>query len=255
MIRVSEHFYSLQGEGPTTGVPSVFLRLQGCNFMCGGIGTEKDGELHNGAKWRCDTIEVWTKGKHYTNEELYELFLDNGYVNHLEWGAHLVVTGGEPLLQEDGIAQFIDYFVNRAKFMPFIEVETNASIVPKNLFSVVSQWNLSPKLASSGVTMDKRYVEDALTYFAGASRALHRNNPINITFKFVVSCEEDYQEIKEMFVDRFNINMDSLMLMPGGDTQELLSVTRPLVAEICKKYRHVFSDRMHISIWDKKTGV
>ena len=60
---VSEYFYSIQGEGKTMGVPSVFIRLTACNLMCGGRGTEKDFKLHNGATWRCDSIEVWRKGK------------------------------------------------------------------------------------------------------------------------------------------------------------------------------------------------
>jgi len=61
-IRISEHFYSLQGEGKTMGVPAIFVRLQACNLLCGGYGTQKDGKLHDGATWRCDTLDVWTKG-------------------------------------------------------------------------------------------------------------------------------------------------------------------------------------------------
>ena len=60
-LAISEVFYSIQGEGKTVGIPSVFVRLGGCNLMCGGMGTQFDGELHNGAEFRCDTIEVWMK--------------------------------------------------------------------------------------------------------------------------------------------------------------------------------------------------
>jgi hypothetical protein len=62
-LAISEVFYSIQGEGITTGTPSVFVRLGGCNLMCGGMGTQFDNELHNGASWRCDTIEVWMKAQ------------------------------------------------------------------------------------------------------------------------------------------------------------------------------------------------
>ena len=53
-IRVSEYFYSIQGEGLTVGVPAVFLRLQGCNLDCGS----------SGGSWVCDTEAVWNKNIH-----------------------------------------------------------------------------------------------------------------------------------------------------------------------------------------------
>lgn len=58
-IAISEDFYSIQGEGITMGMPSLFVRLGGCNLLCGGAGTQKDKMLHNGATWRCDSIEEW----------------------------------------------------------------------------------------------------------------------------------------------------------------------------------------------------
>ena len=72
-LPIAETFYSIQGEGITTGYPSVFVRLAGCNLMCGGQGTQFDGELHDGATWRCDTIEVWMKGKmkEFVDEKKY----------------------------------------------------------------------------------------------------------------------------------------------------------------------------------------
>ena len=45
-IKVSELFYSIQGEGKFSGVSSVFLRTFGCNFTCGGFGMPK-GEISN----------------------------------------------------------------------------------------------------------------------------------------------------------------------------------------------------------------
>ena len=69
-IAVSEYFYSLQGEGKTMGTPAIFLRLTGCNLMCGGYGVEKDGILRGGATWVCDTIQVWMKGTTYNFEDL-----------------------------------------------------------------------------------------------------------------------------------------------------------------------------------------
>ena len=50
-IKIAEHFYSIQGEGRTAGYPAIFIRLSGCNLLCGGAGTQTDGKLHNGATW------------------------------------------------------------------------------------------------------------------------------------------------------------------------------------------------------------
>ena len=81
VLRISEHFYSLQGEGATMGAPSVFLRLQSCNLLCDN-------------KWTCDTIEVWMNGEAYTIEETLNLFEEYNYIDVLQEGAHLIITNG-----------------------------------------------------------------------------------------------------------------------------------------------------------------
>ena len=57
-IKVSEIFYSLQGEGRFVGVPSVFLRTYGCNFTCSGFGC-KPGEKSTGADEVAKTVELY----------------------------------------------------------------------------------------------------------------------------------------------------------------------------------------------------
>ena len=101
-LAISEVFYSIQGEGKTVGIPSVFVRLGGCNLMCGAMGTQFDGELHNGAEFRCDTIEVWMKA---TSKNVNEI-LDKECLEAIKQGAHIILTGGEPTMQQKGSIVF-----------------------------------------------------------------------------------------------------------------------------------------------------
>ena len=111
-LAISEVFYSIQGEGITSGYPAVFVRLGGCNLMCGGMGTQFDKELHNNATWRCDTIE--------------------------------------PLIQQNALKCFIEYIDLLYKNV-YIEIETNGTIKPSDyLTKRIDQWNCSPKFENSG---------------------------------------------------------------------------------------------------------
>jgi organic radical activating enzyme len=124
-IKVSEIFYSLQGEGRFVGVPSVFLRTYGCNFTCSGFGCEP-GEKSTGAddvaeivhmyndflelplvETGCDSYASWHPAfKHlspnYTTEELVDRMLaltpNGSWMQNNGNDVHLVITGGEPLL-------------------------------------------------------------------------------------------------------------------------------------------------------------
>lgn len=239
MLAVSEVFYSIQGEGVTTGVPSVFVRLAGCNLMCGGNGTEKDGQLHNGATWRCDSIEVWRKGKRKEYSEILNQEQRDALLN----GARLIITGGEPLLQQEAVNEFINYL--RDEVFPFIgvEIETNGTIEPiKELKSNVSQWNVSPKLSNSGTTLEERFDVNVLMELG----------KLNTQFKFVVSDLKDWEEIKTKY---HFIDTKQIVLMPAGSDIEQLNQTRQLVADICKENYLRMTTRLHIDIWNKKTGV
>ena len=238
-IAIAETFYSLQGEGITTGYPSVFVRLAGCNLICGGQGTQFDGELHNGATWRCDTIEVWMKGKMKPFEEI----LDEESKEALRHGAHLIITGGEPLMNQEGIANFIRYVRDTYNDELFVEIETNGTITPSDdLLYLVSQWNCSPKLKNSGNEKNTRFNRKALEVL----------NQMNTQFKFVLTTAEDYTEIEEDFDF---ILKHKIWLMPSGENQELLNQSKEVIAEVAKQKYHKYTNRLHIEIWNKKTGV
>ena len=198
-LSVSEVFTSIQGEGMSMGYPSIFLRLAGCNLMCGGLGTQFDQELHFNAKWRCDTIEVWMNGQ----AKSFESIFTDDQIQKLKNGWRLVITGGEPILQDAAIVSFIEYLRNKG-VKPYIEVETNGTIMPTiDLFEYVDQWNCSPKLESSGNGLSLRYVPEVLKEISK-----HRAQ-----FKFVIYSREDMAEIIENypFIQKYQI-----WLMPAG---------------------------------------
>lgn len=227
---VAEVFYSVQGEGQTVGIPAVFLRLAGCNLLC------------KSDTWVCDTIEVWQKGR----ARIFEQVLNEEQVYRLANGAHLVITGGEPLIQEVAIIDYLNWFREKHRFTPTIEIETNGTIIPgKILLDKVDYWNVSPKLTNSGMPFNRRVNEAACTTIQTFGR--------NKIFKFVVSKEEDLAfDIDDEY--KF-IKKENIMLMPAGDSVENLADVRVVVVEICKNYGYRFSDRLHISLWNKKTGV
>jgi 7-carboxy-7-deazaguanine synthase len=231
-LAVSESFYSIQGEGQTMGIPSVFLRLGGCNLLCESAG------------WRCDTIEVWSKSK---STDFIDV-LSNEWVVRLRHGAHLVITGGEPMLHEKHIISYLDWFESRYNFLPIVEIETNGTIKPSiELSNKVKFWNVSPKLSSAGEqnTKQMRINEEALNKFSSFGE--------KTIFKFVICTDDD---IAELLYDYSKyITKEQIVLMPAGSSQEELSKTRLLVAEKCRVLNVRYSERLHVVIWNLKTGV
>lgn len=247
-MQISEMFYSLQGEGRNTGTPAYFIRLAGCNLMCGGHGTEKDGRLYNGATWRCDSIESWTRGRDYTLAVIISMLGGEDFLQNLKRGAHVVITGGEPLLQQGSVMKFIDQLhdmTNNRRIGDQIEIETNGTTLPyEHLLWGVKYWNVSPKLKNSGMPKEKRVNTIAL-------RELNKHE--YSTFKFVVKNAADWAEIENDFLPY--IDRSKIVLMPASDHREGLVKASEAVAEICKKECVKMSTRLHLTIWNKTTGV
>lgn len=247
-IAVSEFFYSLQGEGRTTGIPAIFLRLTGCNLMCGGKGVEKDGIMRDGATWICDTIDVWMKGTTLSFPDLVrQLNEQTDFVQRLKTGVHLVITGGEPLLQQERILSFLEYLEAEYTLRPTVEIETNATILPlPDLDARVHYWNTSPKLSNSGMEKTDRIDAPILEWFS--------TNP-NTMFKFVVTTKKDFTEIQEELIHTNLIDPKKIVLMPGADSIEQLLERNQLVAEICIEHQLRMCTRLHVEIWNQLTGV
>ncbi len=231
-LRVSEHFYSIQGEGPTVGVPAVFLRLQGCNLNCGA----------KGGDWTCDTETVWKNGTKFKTTEFFKMFYGL-YEEPFKQGAHLVITGGEPLIQQKSLTDFIHQFPSK----PTIEVETNGTILPETSFAkLIDQWNVSPKLSNSGESMNQRFKNDTLLWFSASPKAI---------FKFVVSKESDLKEIENDFKWVIKLPIRQKFLMPAIDNKSNLDAAYKPVIEWSKQLGFSLSQRFHIEMWNQTTGV
>lgn len=246
-LKVSESFYSIQGEGKTVGVPAYFLRLTDCNLLCGGKGTIQDKQLHNGAKWRCDSIESWTKGAPINNADIIEgfgeLFLPSLESQH----AHLVITGGEPLMQQNELIAFCKIIMKLTNGRAFIEIETNGTITPlKDLAFYVSLWNVSPKLSGSGMRENVRFKKDVIRTF----------NELPSIMKFVVNDREDTDELLRTYWPLLNTELrKNTYLMPGVDQQDEYAEISMWVIEQCKTLRVNYGARLQIAIYNQKIGV
>ncbi len=217
----AEIFYSVQGEGVSVGKPSIFIRLAGCNLACA---------------W-CDTAYSWNgsvKAVHLSLEEIVNKILQYPC-------KHLVITGGEPLLQQKALLKLVEMLPEFS-----FEIETNGSVKPlPELLERVEQVNVSPKLEHSGNFLSKAWNPAALQAFAQSGKAW---------FKFVVSSESD---IVHLLVEseRLGISRSRILLMPQAKTRDELNLSRSRVVNWCLKYNVRFSDRLHISIWGDKKGV
>jgi organic radical activating enzyme len=231
-LRISE-FYSdtIQGEGPFIGAPASFIRLQGCTLNC----------------IYCDTEEVWKHGTPWSYNELYDLMEKYQLIEKLLDGQHLVFTGGSPLLQQNKIVEFLELFDKAYKFLPFVEIENECTILPSpEIIPYIFVWNNSPKLSNSGVPFKLRYNALAI----GGVAMLP-----NSFFKFVVDGEEDWEEIKDNFLEPGFITKSQIILMPMAQTREELLLNREKIVEIAIRHNVRYCSREHIALWDKKIGV
>ena len=231
-LEVSEFFYdTIQGEGVNIGHPAAFLRLQNCSLNC---------------DW-CDTTEVWQEGNPYGVNELVNRILDCELAGKLIAGQHLVITGGSPLRQQQALVYFVERLVQSLGMYPYIEIENECVYKPSaRLVEYVSCWNNSPKLKNSGNSLFSRYKPDVIEVTSKLD---------NSWFKFVVTCDCEWEEIKESFLDTNLIRKEQVVLMPQGQTREELKETMLQTVEMAIKYGVRYTSREHVTLWGKKTGV
>jgi len=240
---VSEIFPSIQGEGVNMGKPSVFLRLWGCNLSCGYTHTDK-GWVPNGG-WKCDTTYTWmTKGSDVVElsvEQVLDVLGTLGLGNNVR---HLVVTGGEPLLQATELTQLV-----KAISGATVEVESNATMFPDNLPFLVEYWDLSPKLGNSGNTGEYRERVEVVKKWVVLARSGHK-----VYFKFVVKEPNDVQDV-DTYVKRYGMPKGNVLLMPEGTDGQTLSERAKWLIPLCTEKGYRYTDRLHIRVFGNVRGV
>lgn len=230
-----EIFASLQGEGPSAGRPSTFVRLSRCNLAC---------------VW-CDTAYTWrfTGDNRPHRDDLFHDRAANQITLDEEdaaariaalGGNRLVITGGEPLLQGAALARMLTHLPGQ-----HVEIETNGTVAPhRALDLLVDQYNVSPKLAHSGNARDLALVPERLAAWTADERAW---------FKFVIATAEDIGEV--LAIQReFAIPGHRIFLMPEGRDSATLRARSAWIAEYCARHHFNFTDRLHIHLYGDTRG-
>jgi len=214
----------VQGEGQLAGTPSVFVRTSGCNLRC---------------SWCDSAYTSWEpEGETESIDEIVEI------VEEYDTD-HVVLTGGEPLLQPDfdGLCTALDEHKT---------VETNATVYRDIDADLIS---MSPKLSNSTPSVE-----------AGEWREIHKEERLNFDviesyidshdyqLKFVVADREDLDEIEEMLTSLSEYDRNRVLLMPEGVDRDTLRERGEWLAEVCKEKGYRYSPRLQIHIYGNKRG-
>ena len=173
-------FYTIEGEGEFIGQPSVFMRMSICNLTCKGFASE--GSPHG-----CDSYISWSIKNKFTFNQVFELLEKNNYIYHLKNNAIWKMTGGEPMVQQKKLLKLTEAFIEKYKFIPRIDFETNATIKPddKWIDEFKATFTTSPKLLHNGDPEKKTYRPEVLKW--------HKEK--GSSFKFVIAESTDIDEI------------------------------------------------------------
>jgi 7-carboxy-7-deazaguanine synthase len=279
-LKISELFYSIQGEGRYMGVPSVFLRTYGCNFTCDGFGMKQRGEKSleriaiavNKENYKdykslplvstgCDSYASWDPSfKHLSpmlnTDTIADSIMD--ILPHNRWmDEHLVITGGEPLL---GWQRAYPDLLSNSKMTALKEItfETNGTQPLSTEFKdYLSKWKMhreknaltfsvSPKLSISGEKWEEAIQPEIIRQYESVGF---------VYLKFVVASEEDVQEaekaVKEFRAGGFR---GPVYLMPCGGVESLYNINAKNVAISAMNRGWRYSDRLQVPLFKNEWG-
>jgi 7-carboxy-7-deazaguanine synthase len=223
---IAETFTSLQGEGMLVGVPSHFIRTSGCNLRC---------------RW-CDTpYTSWLpEGERRSVDELVDAATASG-------AAHVVVTGGEPLLQRE-----IGELTRRLRAAGLhVTVETAGTVEPEFECDLLS---LSPKTGNSDPQGKWRNRHRELRGNVGCLRRLVDRFP-DFQLKFVVADSDDLPEITELVEAIGVVERSRVLLMAEGRSSSEVAEKAPLVAALCSEHGFRYTPRLHLDLFGGGRGV
>ncbi|WP_226019127.1 7-carboxy-7-deazaguanine synthase QueE [Novosphingobium sp. FKTRR1] len=235
----AEVFASLQGEGPSIGRPSLFVRLSRCNLAC---------------QW-CDTAYTWRfegDNRAHRDDLYFARSANQVSVDEAELAARLadyaedrlVITGGEPLLQGAALARMLAA-LRTGKPGLHVEVETNGTVAPHAaLDPLIDQYNVSPKLAHSGNPAELALIPERLSAWAADPRAY---------FKFVIASEDDLAEV-EALQRAHDIVAERLFVMPEGTASATLRDRSRWLSAAALDRGWRFTDRLHIHLYGDTRG-
>lgn len=224
-VRIAETFSSIQGEGILAGVPSFFIRTSGCNLRCSWCDTPY-------ASWRAE-------GPRRRVEELVEAAREAGL-------PHVVVTGGEPLLQRE-----IGSLTAGLRALGLhVTVETAGTLAPEFECDLLS---LSPKTANSDPRGPWRDRHVRIRSDLGPARELLSRFPDH-QVKLVVSGMEDAHEVLSLVEALPEVRRDRILLMPQARTPEELAVCAPRVARLCLELGLRYSPRLQLTLFGGARG-
>jgi 7-carboxy-7-deazaguanine synthase len=218
-MRISEIFYTLQGEGVEVGKPAIFVRTSGCNLRC---------------PW-CDTKYSWKAGKNYSFADFVDEMTKQGAVSY----ERVIFTGGEPTLQLKEISEWAKKIKATICAGASIQLETNGTVLFNPYeFDVVA---ISPK-------------KECVKF--NVLRKLMRHQQCFL--KFVCENDEDilrWTQLCESLVEDGVRNVwGRVYFMPEGVTNKTLRKRSKWLVERCKEYRVNFSPRLQIWLWGRKRG-
>ncbi len=222
---IAETFVSLQGEGVLAGVPSFFIRTSGCNLRCA---------------W-CDTpYTSWApEGERVPVGELVARAAACGL-------RHVVVTGGEPLLQREIGA----LTAALAKARHHVTVETAGTLAPPFTCHLLS---LSPKTANADPVGGARERHRRLRRDLDPARRLLAAHP-EYQLKLVVRGASDMPEVLDL-VASLRAERSRVLLMPEGRSAAEVAARAGEVARQCVAHGFRYSPRLHLDLFGGGRGV